>query len=485
MGAPFWSEAEKRYFLDHIVPRSHYANGYYEPNGRSFEELAPIMQRDLDDRTLSRRTYNGDLLFQHWYQKVRPTPHNVIGGSSPVPASLPATPLSAPSLLATPQQTIAQDSMAADEESSLSSPGSDSNKMTNVSDQHTDDNATGLAMAGLTSPQLAPGAEDNNGAVDLISASPTAGSASELPPPILTVTETAMEITSSTEAPTRVPSPSAVLNSGPARATKKRSLTASNKGDKAQAAPSKKPKKPKKAASRVIDSESDGEGHPEKSINPQPRSTTASKKMNNATEQPTNLCPPPRRFGPPSSLLPPQSEEDPFDDSPYRLRHPIPIPGDTNERERDLHPTTSSNPYTSNIRPGLNNFSFQPHPQLGSSSRHPLPSRQSMQPFTQEDAEVARLQRRHALELANNNHPYPSSSSNRYPPPSHSHGGNMSVSGGAVPGSGSAAHGNATIGVDGVGLQTRIDPVTGQRLGEVTLQGTVMMTYCPSCQRSF
>jgi hypothetical protein len=502
MGAPFWSEAEKRYFLEQIVPRSHYANGHYQPNGRSFEELAPIMQRDLDDRNLSRRTYNGDLLFQHWYQKVRPTPHNVIGGSSlavaPTPTLLPATPLSYTSAITTLHQAVAQDLTEADEDnSSLSSLISDNDVM-DVSDQHTDDNATKAAMAGSTSPQPAPDVEENNEVADQNSHPPTAGSASDLPPPASAATDKTMEAALPVELPIRAPSPSPATTSAPVRTTSKKRAS---KGDAAQTAPSKKPKKTKKITPRVNDPNSDGEGGRDKSPTPRPRSTGASNnKMNNSTEQSTHSGRPASRSSHLPPLLPAQfdDEHDPLFDAPYRPRRPGPFPGpfpgDVHERERDFYSTASSNPYTSNPRPGPNNSSFQPHPQHRSSStsRRPLPSHQPTHPFTQEDAEVVRLQRRHAVEFASNNNSYPpSSSSARYPPPpplhSHEHvqGGPASASGGVAPGAGSGAHHNNTNVNIGGGQQMRIDPVTGQRLGEVTLQGTVMMTYCPSCQRPF
>jgi hypothetical protein len=80
MGAPFWSEEEKKYFLEEVIPKSYYSQGYHGTQGRSFEDLAAVMQRDMDARGLSRRKYNGDILFQHWYQKVRnPDPDEASG----------------------------------------------------------------------------------------------------------------------------------------------------------------------------------------------------------------------------------------------------------------------------------------------------------------------------------------------------------------------------------------------------------------------
>lgn len=56
--------------MDVILPMSKYAGGdYTNPKGMDFDELAPIMQEELDRRGSSRRTYTGDMLFQHYYQK--------------------------------------------------------------------------------------------------------------------------------------------------------------------------------------------------------------------------------------------------------------------------------------------------------------------------------------------------------------------------------------------------------------------------------
>jgi hypothetical protein len=70
MGARLWSNEEKQYFLNRIVPLSHYATGTFDPkSGYDFKELAPIMQDELDAQGLSKRKYTGENLFQHWYQK--------------------------------------------------------------------------------------------------------------------------------------------------------------------------------------------------------------------------------------------------------------------------------------------------------------------------------------------------------------------------------------------------------------------------------
>jgi hypothetical protein len=64
MGAPFWSLEEKRYFVRECLPRSNYATGSYSSDGKGFEELASIMQRDLDARGHSKRKYKANMLFQ-------------------------------------------------------------------------------------------------------------------------------------------------------------------------------------------------------------------------------------------------------------------------------------------------------------------------------------------------------------------------------------------------------------------------------------
>ena len=66
-----WSKEEQLYFLEEILPKSHYATGRYSPQGLDFQDLAQQMQVDLDQRGQTLRVYNGYILFQHWYQKVR------------------------------------------------------------------------------------------------------------------------------------------------------------------------------------------------------------------------------------------------------------------------------------------------------------------------------------------------------------------------------------------------------------------------------
>ena len=67
-----WTKEERAYFLKEVLPKSKYATGeYVEGGGIAFEPLAEQMQQDLDQRNQSRRVYSADVLFQHWYQKVR------------------------------------------------------------------------------------------------------------------------------------------------------------------------------------------------------------------------------------------------------------------------------------------------------------------------------------------------------------------------------------------------------------------------------
>ena len=76
MGAPFWTEEEKEYFVKVIIPRSKYPNGMFDDDGLDFKDLAPMMQEELDRRGVSKRRYTGEMLFQHWYQKCSPRSEN-------------------------------------------------------------------------------------------------------------------------------------------------------------------------------------------------------------------------------------------------------------------------------------------------------------------------------------------------------------------------------------------------------------------------
>lgn len=466
MGAPFWSNEEKQYFLTHIVPRSHYANGYYDSSGRSFDDLASVMQRDLDERDLSRRTYNGDLLFQHWYQRVRPTAYNIAMSSAQGSALPPTTsqqgfttgyqPVGAPALgganqqSSSPTSTSHNDQAANNSEDELSLP-----------EDHSEE-----AMADSTSIDGASNAQDKGEMTEQMSSSPRAGSSSIVIPTAQPVTNTAAEPTSQAANP-----PSAVPFTAPVRATKKRSIKETAiKGEAAQAT-SKKPKKAARkstARSRAAQDSDEDSDEAEAVPNPNPRV---------ASNEPGL---PHRRFDAPA-LLPPFGGEY---ESPYRLSHPVPIPSDSAlAASRELY--ANSNAYA-NSRPMHSTAGYQPRGSLSSSTarRHPLPSSQ-ITPFTQEHAETARLQRRHAMDMAagafNTGHGYRG--------PGHAPGmASASASASALAGSamGHTASGQASgPGAQGGVVTMRIDPVTGQRMGEVTLQGPTMMTYCPSCQRPF
>ncbi len=72
MGQPHWSDLENEVFFGYILPQSHYANGYYNPNngGSSFHDLARIMQEEMALRgERRRRTYDEGSMFQHFYQR--------------------------------------------------------------------------------------------------------------------------------------------------------------------------------------------------------------------------------------------------------------------------------------------------------------------------------------------------------------------------------------------------------------------------------
>lgn len=73
MGAPFWSDIEREYFLNKVLPRSCFVNGRFEEGGIDLADLAKEMQEDLDKNGESRRKYDKEILYQHWYQKVRPS----------------------------------------------------------------------------------------------------------------------------------------------------------------------------------------------------------------------------------------------------------------------------------------------------------------------------------------------------------------------------------------------------------------------------
>ncbi|KAF4631830.1 hypothetical protein G7Y89_g6300 [Cudoniella acicularis] len=76
MGARFWSTEECRYFVHVILPQSRYKTGENDGVGKDWDELAPIMQAEMERRGIARRQYTATVLFQHWYQKVSPRAQN-------------------------------------------------------------------------------------------------------------------------------------------------------------------------------------------------------------------------------------------------------------------------------------------------------------------------------------------------------------------------------------------------------------------------
>ncbi|KAA8568872.1 hypothetical protein EYC84_007851 [Monilinia fructicola] len=74
MGGKFWSKEEQYYFVHTVMRLSRFngPNGEYNANyGMPWPDLANMMQRDMDFRGLTRRTYTGNMLYEHWYQTVR------------------------------------------------------------------------------------------------------------------------------------------------------------------------------------------------------------------------------------------------------------------------------------------------------------------------------------------------------------------------------------------------------------------------------
>ncbi|KAF7955573.1 hypothetical protein EAE96_004499 [Botrytis aclada] len=74
MGGKFWSPQEQEYFVHEVMTKSRFngKDGAYNPNkGMSWNELADMMQHDMDERKLARRQYTGNMLYEHWYQTVK------------------------------------------------------------------------------------------------------------------------------------------------------------------------------------------------------------------------------------------------------------------------------------------------------------------------------------------------------------------------------------------------------------------------------
>lgn len=461
MGAPFWSNEEKHYFLQQIVPRSHYANGYYESTGRSFEDLAQVMQRDLDDRNLSRRTYNGDLLFQHWYQKVKPT----------LNATAPSARAAAP--MAAAPQGNAQASDDAEQSAATADLSTDEGQITEVSEADPTENAVEPGSADSVSTGPASFTEDVEMG-EIIETNPVSSrghSASAAAPSVHSANDAAAEPVSGAELPPRGHgSPSATRSTGAAISTKRSRTQTASRGQAAGA--TKKAKRGRKSNARLtLDSGSDDiefDNVPRGLFKDHPTGNSSNllSSMETTTAR-THLGLPLKIFGPP---LPSNLDED---DHPHRLRYPVPIPGEDpftgpsrgRDGARGLS-TTSSNAQPFRV-PGS-------APGTSSTTRRPFPPAHSL---TQDLNNVARL---HRVATAGANNAF-RTQGNGPQNPVHNHRG----SGAPVSGSGSASASTSGPGRAPGSGPTRIHPVTGERLGEVVLQGPTFMTYCPSCQRPF
>ncbi|CZR57143.1 uncharacterized protein PAC_07032 [Phialocephala subalpina] len=96
MGAPLWTADEEEVFEKIIIPMSDYATGQnIKDSGMSFEDLAPIMQKELDNRGIHKRTYTGENLFQHYYQRhgKRAKERNQLASQQPLSTATASGPL--------------------------------------------------------------------------------------------------------------------------------------------------------------------------------------------------------------------------------------------------------------------------------------------------------------------------------------------------------------------------------------------------------
>ena len=434
------------------------------------------MQRDLDDRDLSRRTYNGDLLFQHWYQKVRPTIGNAASSSTQAPVQAP--------LATSSNQTNPQASGDAGPRASSPNTSSDEGQATDTSAVYIPDNSPDPAMADSASTGVVSITHANGEMANMNSSPPRGHSALDVASPTDSVADAGMEPTPPSQLPLRGLSSTATISSScsASRTTKKRAIKDTTAGNKAEAAsvPAKKHRRGKKAVQRVFDSDSDDGEREHGTSTPKatnPRSSTKRLPSSTTAEPVASSTPysslPLKRFGPP--LNSPHFEQD---EDRYHLSHPVPIPGDSSlsTAARDLY----SNAPSIGARPGPSSYRSGGPPVSSSSisAPRPLPSSQIITPFTQDDGEAARIHHHHHRGAGGSayrgssqyqNHQMGSGSGSgqeRGHVLSHHQGGASPVSAPAA-------------------MAMRIDPVTGQRLGEVTLQGPTLMTYCPSCQRPF
>jgi hypothetical protein len=299
-------------------------------------------------------------------------------------------------------------------------------------------------------------------------------SASAAAPSVQSTNNAAAEPVSGAELPSRGHgSPSATRSTGAAASTKRSRTQTASRGQAADA--SKKAKRGRNSNARLtLDSDSDdGESDnvPRELFKARPTGNPSNllSSMETTTSR-THSGLPLKRFGP---LLPSNLDED---DHPHRLRYPVPIPGEDpftgpsrgRDGARDLF-TNASSAQPSRVTGSA--------PGTSSTTRRPFPT---VHPLTQDLNNVARLHRV-ATAGANNafrsqvNGPHNQVHNHRGggPPPSGSGSASASTSG---PGRAPAFTGSGP---------TRTHPVTGERLGEVVLQGPTFMTYCPSCQRPF
>ncbi|KAM3083659.1 hypothetical protein ACMFMF_001028 [Clarireedia jacksonii] len=75
MGGKFWSKAEKEYFMKVVMPLSkcNTSDGTYSSSspGLGWDALAIRMQAEMDAKGESRRRYTQQMMYEHYYQKVR------------------------------------------------------------------------------------------------------------------------------------------------------------------------------------------------------------------------------------------------------------------------------------------------------------------------------------------------------------------------------------------------------------------------------
>lgn len=457
MGAPFWSNEEKGYFLQQVVPRSHYATGTYDSSGRSFDDLAVVMQRDLDERGLSRRTYNGDLLFQHWYQKVKPTMNNP--GSSPAQGLGP---------LSANENNAAAGGAAGAEDQGLSRDGDNEDAhMTDTSDR-LGVNSQEPTKASPASVGDAPFDEDPDETIDLnINSSPARSRSASALPIIPTSMGTRTNAEATSDHQIRVPQP-------PPHGTGfKRALKEGSDKDEASA-PAKKAKKGRKSTRRIVsDTESEDDGDAKDRAVPfnTPGGAT------NATKRqplPHSAEPAPaathsglhlKRFTP----LPAYVEDDVTADNnvdPFRLPRPVPIPGRSSTpaaAPRGRGRGAANQAGRTAVRDGhgatVTITAATPIQTLAYRAGEPVPP---IQGELHDEECIRHLTTGGSMPVAGEDHhlarfprlgPSPNDRYGDIQPP---HPPRM-----------------------------RVDPITHQRQGVVTLQSSTWMTYCPSCRRPF